>query len=83
MLLGCVVVVKPSREPRRDARGHAAMDEHPRVPWGAEPGFEGCLCSFRMAVFPVMLSLTLTTLFGNAIAFATGVLYGLSALGKK
>ncbi|NXU07958.1 FLOWR protein, partial [Pardalotus punctatus] len=36
-----------------------------------------------MAVFPVMLSLTLTTLFGNAIAFATGVLYGLSALGKK
>ncbi|NXD09232.1 FLOWR protein, partial [Nothocercus nigrocapillus] len=27
--------------------------------------------------------LTLTTLFGNAIAFATGVLYGLSALGKK
>lgn len=39
--------------------------------------------SCRMAVFPVMLSLTLTTLFGNAIAFATGVLYGLSALGKK
>uniref|UniRef100_A0A8C5SAS4 Calcium channel flower domain containing 1 n=1 Tax=Laticauda laticaudata TaxID=8630 RepID=A0A8C5SAS4_LATLA len=36
-----------------------------------------------MAVFPVLLSLTLTTLFGNAIAFATGVLYGLSALGKK
>ncbi|KGL77468.1 Calcium channel flower, partial [Tinamus guttatus] len=37
----------------------------------------------RMAAVPVMLSLTLTTLFGNAIAFATGVLYGLSALGKK
>ncbi|XP_044296106.1 calcium channel flower homolog [Varanus komodoensis] len=36
-----------------------------------------------MAVFPVILSLTLTTLLGNAIAFATGVLYGLSALGKK
>uniref|UniRef100_A0A8B9S6B0 Calcium channel flower domain containing 1 n=1 Tax=Apteryx owenii TaxID=8824 RepID=A0A8B9S6B0_APTOW len=36
-----------------------------------------------MAVFPVMLSLTLTTLFGNAVAFAAGVLYGLSALGKK
>ncbi|XP_066466851.1 calcium channel flower homolog [Tiliqua scincoides] len=36
-----------------------------------------------MAIFPVILSLTLTTLFGNAIAFATGVLYGLSALGKK
>ncbi|XP_026542487.1 calcium channel flower homolog [Notechis scutatus] len=36
-----------------------------------------------MAVFPVVLSLTLTTLFGNAIAFATGMLYGLSALGKK
>lgn len=34
-------------------------------------------------MFPVLLSLTLTTLFGNAIAFATGVLYGLSALGKK
>ncbi|XP_009894512.1 calcium channel flower homolog [Dryobates pubescens] len=36
-----------------------------------------------MAVVPVMLSLTLTTLFGNAVAFGTGVLYGLSALGKK
>ncbi|XP_053138634.1 calcium channel flower homolog [Hemicordylus capensis] len=36
-----------------------------------------------MAIFPVILSLTLTTLIGNAIAFATGVLYGLSALGKK
>ncbi|XP_028571184.1 calcium channel flower homolog [Podarcis muralis] len=36
-----------------------------------------------MAIFPVILSLTLTTLLGNAIAFATGVLYGLSALGKK
>ncbi|KAM8796522.1 calcium channel flower homolog [Eudromia elegans] len=36
-----------------------------------------------MAAVPVMLSLTLTTLFGNAITFATGVLYGLSALGKK
>uniref|UniRef100_A0A8D0BES9 Calcium channel flower domain containing 1 n=1 Tax=Salvator merianae TaxID=96440 RepID=A0A8D0BES9_SALMN len=36
-----------------------------------------------MAIFPIMLSLTLTTLLGNAIAFATGVLYGLSALGKK
>uniref|UniRef100_A0A8D2NC12 Calcium channel flower domain containing 1 n=1 Tax=Zonotrichia albicollis TaxID=44394 RepID=A0A8D2NC12_ZONAL len=36
-----------------------------------------------MAVFPVILSLTLTTLLGNAIAFATGVLYGMSALGKK
>lgn len=82
MLLGCVVEVKPSREPHWDARGHATMDEHPCVPWGAEPGSEGCLSS-RMAAFPVMLSLTLTTLFGNAIAFATGVLYGLSALGKK
>uniref|UniRef100_A0ACB8F1H5 Uncharacterized protein n=1 Tax=Sphaerodactylus townsendi TaxID=933632 RepID=A0ACB8F1H5_9SAUR len=37
----------------------------------------------KMAVFPVILSLTLTTLLGNAIAFATGVLYGLSALGKN
>uniref|UniRef100_A0A8C3YFX0 Calcium channel flower domain containing 1 n=1 Tax=Catagonus wagneri TaxID=51154 RepID=A0A8C3YFX0_9CETA len=36
-----------------------------------------------MAVAPVVISLTLTTLLGNAIAFATGVLYGLSALGKK
>lgn len=44
MLLGCVVVVKPSRELRWDARGHAAKDEHPCIPWGAEPGFEGCLC---------------------------------------
>ncbi|XP_063791871.1 calcium channel flower homolog [Pseudophryne corroboree] len=36
-----------------------------------------------MAMFPIFLSFTITTLFGNAIAFATGVLYGLSALGKK
>ncbi|XP_053329652.1 calcium channel flower homolog [Spea bombifrons] len=36
-----------------------------------------------MAMFPIFISFTLTTLFGNAIAFATGVLYGLSALGKK
>ncbi|XP_072488966.1 calcium channel flower homolog [Notamacropus eugenii] len=36
-----------------------------------------------MAVFPIVISLTLTTLLGNAIAFSTGVLYGLSALGKK
>lgn len=36
-----------------------------------------------MAVVPIVMSLTLTTLLGNAIAFATGVLYGLSALGKK
>lgn len=42
------------------------------------------LCSSpRMAVVPIVISLTLTTLLGNAIAFATGVLYGLSALGKK
>ncbi|XP_066569122.1 calcium channel flower homolog [Amia ocellicauda] len=36
-----------------------------------------------MAIFPIFLSLTLTTLLGNAIAFATGVLYGLASLGKK
>ncbi|XP_033094557.1 calcium channel flower homolog isoform X4 [Trachypithecus francoisi] len=36
-----------------------------------------------MAVVPIVINLTLTTLLGNAIAFATGVLYGLSALGKK
>ncbi|XP_066222858.1 calcium channel flower homolog [Saccopteryx leptura] len=36
-----------------------------------------------MAVIPIVITLTLTTLLGNAIAFATGVLYGLSALGKK
>ncbi|NXF90796.1 FLOWR protein, partial [Eubucco bourcierii] len=36
-----------------------------------------------MAVVPVLLSLTLTTLLGNAIAFRTGVLYGLAALGKR
>ncbi|XP_006863782.1 PREDICTED: calcium channel flower homolog isoform X2 [Chrysochloris asiatica] len=36
-----------------------------------------------MAIVPIVISLTLTTLLGNAIAFATGVLYGLSALGKK
>ncbi|KAM9327279.1 calcium channel flower homolog [Gastrophryne carolinensis] len=36
-----------------------------------------------MAIFPIILSFTFTTLFGNAIAFAAGVLYGLAALGKK
>ncbi|XP_016384221.1 calcium channel flower homolog [Sinocyclocheilus rhinocerous] len=36
-----------------------------------------------MALFPVFLSFSITTLFGNAIAFATGVLYGLASLGKK
>ncbi|XP_040819330.1 calcium channel flower homolog isoform X1 [Ochotona curzoniae] len=36
-----------------------------------------------MAVVPIIMSLTLTTLLGNAIAFATGVLYGLAALGRK
>lgn len=41
-----------------------------------------CL-SPRMAIVPIIMNLSLTTLLGNAIAFATGVLYGLSALGKK
>ncbi|KAG1958598.1 calcium channel flower homolog [Pimephales promelas] len=36
-----------------------------------------------MALFPIFLRFSLTTLFGNAIAFATGVLYGLASLGKK
>ncbi|XP_048022676.1 calcium channel flower homolog [Megalobrama amblycephala] len=36
-----------------------------------------------MALFPVFLKFSITTLFGNAIAFATGVLYGLASLGKK
>ncbi|XP_065099923.1 calcium channel flower homolog [Paramisgurnus dabryanus] len=36
-----------------------------------------------MALFPICLKLNITTLFGNAIAFATGVLYGLASLGKK
>lgn len=36
-----------------------------------------------MALFPVFLSFSFTTLFGNAIAFTTGVLYGLASLGKK
>lgn len=39
--------------------------------------------SLRMALFPVFLSFSITTLFGNAIAFAAGVLYGLASLGKK
>lgn len=52
-------------------------------PLGSGARLSGLPLSCRMAVFPVLLSLTLTTLFGNAIAFATGVLYGLSALGKK
>ncbi|TRY94972.1 hypothetical protein DNTS_004649, partial [Danionella cerebrum] len=36
-----------------------------------------------MALFPIFLSFSITTLVGNAIAFATGVLYGLASLGKK
>ncbi|XP_006640693.1 calcium channel flower homolog [Lepisosteus oculatus] len=36
-----------------------------------------------MALFPVILSISITTLLGNAIAFGTGVLYGLASLGKK
>ncbi|XP_048858547.1 calcium channel flower homolog isoform X2 [Brienomyrus brachyistius] len=36
-----------------------------------------------MAVVPVLISLTFTTLLGNAIPFATGVLCGLGSLGKK
>ncbi|XP_039619805.1 calcium channel flower homolog isoform X2 [Polypterus senegalus] len=36
-----------------------------------------------MALFPILLSLSITTLLGNAIAFATGVLYGLASLGKN
>ncbi|KAM4859514.1 LOW QUALITY PROTEIN: calcium channel flower homolog [Thomomys bottae] len=36
----------------------------------------------RIGVVTIIMSLTLTTLIGNAIAFAT-VLYGLSALGKE
>ncbi|XP_051962077.1 calcium channel flower homolog [Xyrauchen texanus] len=36
-----------------------------------------------MALFPIFLSFSITTLFGNAITFATGVLYGLASLGKK
>ncbi|MEE6505294.1 hypothetical protein FKM82_005485 [Ascaphus truei] len=36
-----------------------------------------------MAVFPVILSFSLTTFLGNALAFGAGVLYGLPALGKK
>ncbi len=39
--------------------------------------------SLRMALFPIFLSFSITTLFGNAIAFAAGVLYGLASLGKK
>lgn len=49
---------------------------------GQEHPLDLCL-SRRMAIIPIVISLTLTTLLGNAIAFATGVLYGLSALGKK
>ncbi|XP_051733853.1 calcium channel flower homolog [Ctenopharyngodon idella] len=36
-----------------------------------------------LALFPIFLKFSMTTLFGNAIAFATGVLYGLASLGKK
>uniref|UniRef100_A0A4W3GE70 Calcium channel flower domain containing 1 n=1 Tax=Callorhinchus milii TaxID=7868 RepID=A0A4W3GE70_CALMI len=36
-----------------------------------------------MAIVPIFLSFSITTLFGNGIAFASGVLYGLASLGKK
>lgn len=36
-----------------------------------------------MALFPLLLSITFTTVLGNAVAFAAGVLYGLASLGKK
>ncbi|GCC19100.1 hypothetical protein chiPu_0018212 [Chiloscyllium punctatum] len=36
-----------------------------------------------MAILPIFLRFSITTLFGNAIAFASGVLYGLASLGKK
>ncbi|XP_063066977.1 calcium channel flower homolog [Engraulis encrasicolus] len=36
-----------------------------------------------MAIVPVALKFSFNTLLGNAIAFATGVLYGLASLGKK
>ena len=42
-----------------------------------------CGCVLRMALFPVVLKISFTTVAGNAIAFATGVLYGLASLGKK
>lgn len=45
--------------------------------------FLSCWMTGRMALFPVCLSFSITTLFGNAIAFATGVLYGLASLGRK
>lgn len=51
----------------------------PREQWSSP----GSLSTPRMAVVPIIMSLTLTTLLGNAIAFATGVLYGLAALGRK
>lgn len=59
-------------------------DGEPEVGGGCRWGTPHDLClSLRMAVVPIIISLTLTTLLGNAVAFATGVLYGLSALGKK
>ena len=36
-----------------------------------------------MALFPMFLSFSVTTVMGNAIAFATGVMYGRAALDKK
>ncbi|KAL2099599.1 hypothetical protein ACEWY4_003993 [Coilia grayii] len=36
-----------------------------------------------MAIVPVALRFSINTLLGNAIAFGTGVLYGLASLGKK
>ncbi|KAL7980925.1 hypothetical protein Chor_002079 [Crotalus horridus] len=75
------------QEEQPEADGAPAATQDDGMTWWYKwlcrlAGILGAICP-EMAVFPVILSLTLTTLFGNAIAFATGVLYGLSALGKK
>uniref|UniRef100_UPI00358FAF57 calcium channel flower homolog isoform X2 n=1 Tax=Myxine glutinosa TaxID=7769 RepID=UPI00358FAF57 len=36
-----------------------------------------------LAIVPVIINAGLTSVLGNVITFATGVLYGLAALGKK
>lgn len=39
--------------------------------------------SSSLALPPIFLSFSLSTLFGSGLIFGTGVLYGFMALGKK
>lgn len=39
--------------------------------------------NFRLAIPPMAMCFSVSTIFGSGLIFATGVLYGLMGLGKK